>query len=74
MSKSCDINKTIKDDKGVITGIVTTGGTTKRKRQVINDINNGYKVTSGGIKVVQVNNDYVRTILNGKESDNLSNK
>lgn len=74
MPKGYDIENTVKDDNGVIIELITTDGITKTKEQVIDDINNGYDVTSSGTEVVQVNNDYVRTIPNGNESDNLSNK
>lgn len=73
MPKRYDIEKIIKDDKGVIISIATTGGTIKTKRQVINDINNGYNVTSSGTKMIVVDNDYVRNVANGNETDNLSN-
>lgn len=63
---------------GVIQSVTTQGGMNKTKEQIIKDINNGYSVSaldSHGhkTKVINVNNEYVRTIPTKRDCDNLGN-
>jgi len=76
MPKAYNIKDTIKDEKGIIQKVITEGGMTKTKQEVINDINNGYNVNTKDnhghqTKVINVNDEYVRTVPNKKGCDNL---
>ena len=76
MPKAYNIKDTIKDKKGVIQEVITQGGMTKSKQEVINDINKGYNVNTVDdhnhkTKVINVNDEYVRTVPNKKDCDNL---
>lgn len=76
MPKAYKIVKTIKDQNGTLESFITKSGMQKTKQEVINDLNSGYSVFTqdkhGHSKeVINVNNDYVRTLPNSKKCDNL---
>ena len=78
MPKAYNIKEVNKDKNGVIQGYITEGGMIKTKPQVINDINKGYNINvkdnhGHQTKVINIQNEYVRTVPTKRDCDNLSN-
>ncbi|MEG2235202.1 MAG: DUF3892 domain-containing protein [Clostridia bacterium] len=77
MSKKYNITKVIKNDKNVITQVVTNTHGTITKKQVIRDINNGYSVQAVDkhnhkAPVINVDNRYIKTTGTKNKCNNLS--